>query len=331
MTQSPSAAASTPVSVVLPAFNEGASVADEVRAVRLALAAAAIPHEIIVVDDGSEDATGDEARQAGARVLRHTVNRGYGAAIKSGVLAAKHDVVVITDADGTYPAEQIPTIVSKLRHADMVVGARIGPNVVQPTLRRPAKWVLRRLAALIAGQPIPDLNSGLRAFRRSCLQQYFPVLSNRFSFTTTSTLALLADDYVVAYHPIDYRRRKGTSKISPRHFMDFLMLVLRISMVFQPLRLFVPVALFFIGVGGLKGVYDVATLFIRARTVDWSLLYQPALSTSAIFLTLTGLQLMLIGMVADAVVRRIALHNGAMERSFSVETVAPDVDSDPTA
>jgi len=102
-------------------------------------------------------------------------------------------------------------------------------------------------------------------------------------------------------------------------------------MVFQPLRLFVPVALFFIGVGGLKGVYDVATLFIRARTVDWSLLYQPALSTSAIFLTLTGLQLMLIGMVADAVVRRIALHNGAMQRSFSVETVAPDVDSDPTA
>jgi len=187
----------------------------QVEAVRSALGSNGIEHEIIVVDDGSCDRTAEEALRAHARVLRHSENRGYGSALKAGILAAKHDTIVISDADGTYPSDQIPHLIAELHTADMVVGARTGADVPHSWPRKPAKWVLGWLATRIAGHPIPDLNSGLRAFRRDCVKQYFPILSNRFSFTTTLTLALLADDYRVVYHPIDYYRRVGNSKIVP--------------------------------------------------------------------------------------------------------------------
>jgi len=307
-----------PISVVIPAFNEEAAVGSEVEAVQRVLNEHGIVHEIIVVDDGSEDHTAQKAILAQARVLRHPVNRGYGAAIKTGILAANNDIIVITDADGTYPADAIPTLVAKLETADMVVGARTGKEVHIPMIRRPAKLFLGWLASRIAGQHIPDLNSGLRAFRRQCVSQYFSILSNRFSFTTTGTLALLADDYLVVYHPINYYQRVGKSKITPRHFMDFIVLVLRMAMLFQPLKVFTPLA-FSCGFFGVsKVVYDVASLFPRAGHFDWSLLYQPVLSTSAILLLLVGLQLLLIGMVADGVVRRIGQHNRSMAPTYAI-------------
>jgi len=301
--------ADTAVSVVIPAYNEEGAVALQVDAVRRVLRAHAIVHEIIVVDDGSEDGTAEAAHSAGARVLRHVENCGYGAAIKTGILAAQYDAIVIIDADGTYPAVEIPALLEQLATADMVVGARTGQHVRIPAMRRPAKWVLGKLAEHIAAKRIPDLNSGLRAFRRECVQQYFPILSNRFSFTTTSTLALLADDYRVVYHPIDYHERIGRSKIQPRHFLDFCILVLRLSMIFQPLRVFVPLALACVSLGVAKAVWDVVSLFVRHSTVGWHLAFEPALSTSAIMLFMAGLQLLVVGMVADGVLRRIAQHS----------------------
>jgi len=307
-----------PISVVIPAYNEEASVGAQIEAVRRALRTNRIEHEIIVVDDGSEDKTVEKALEAQGHVLRHPANRGYGAAIKTGILAAKYDTIVITDADGTYPADEIPNLVAKLETADMVVGARTGPEVHIPPMRRPAKSFLAWLAARIAGQPIADLNSGLRVFRRECVRQYFSILSNRFSFTTTVTLALLADDYLVVYHPINYYRRIGRSKISPRHFMDFTILVLRMAMLFQPLKVFAPLAFACGLLGVLKVFYDIVSLFTRVSTVGWSLLYQPVLSTSAILLLLVALQLLLIGMVADGVVRRIGQHNRSLEPSHAI-------------
>jgi hypothetical protein len=200
----------------------------------------------------------------------------------------------------------------------MAVGARTGENVNIPLVRRPAKAFLSWLAARIAGQPIVDLNSGLRAFRRECIKQYFPILSNRFSFTTTSTLAFLADDYLIAYHPINYYQRVGKSKITPRHFMDFIILVLRMAMLFQPLKLFAPLALTSGFLGVLKVFYDIAWMFPRTAHFDWSLFYQPVLSTSAILLLLMGLQLLLIGMVADGVIRRIGQQNRSMAPSHAI-------------
>jgi glycosyltransferase involved in cell wall biosynthesis len=308
----------TAVSVILPAYNEEGAIGAQVKSIRGVLSSHRKPHEIIVVDDGSNDGTAEQAVRAGARVLRHPENRGYGAALKSGIVAAKYDTIVISDADGTYPVDEIPLMLAELETADMVVGARIGKHIAIPLVRRPAKWFLGWLAARIAGQSIPDLNSGLRAFRRECVRQYFPILSNRFSFTTTGTLALLADDYRIVYHPINYYPRIGKSKIRARHFMDFTILVLRMAMLFQPLKVFVPLAFLCGFLGSLKVIYDMATLFPRASTLDWSLFYQPVLSTSAILLLLVGLQLLLIGMVADGLLRRMNQHNRNMVPSQAI-------------
>jgi glycosyltransferase involved in cell wall biosynthesis len=308
-----------PVTVVVPSFNEEGAVGTQVLGVRRALDDRGVIHEILVVDDGSTDRTAEEALAAGARVLRHWENRGYGAAIKEAIPAARYDVCVIIDADNTYPSEEIPALLAGLETADMVVGARTRGKVHVPRMRRPGKWLLGRLAERIAGQPIPDLNSGLRAFRRECITQYFPILPSRFSFTTTVTLAYLADDYRVVYHPIEYYPRTGTSKIRPRHFLDFVILVLRTAMLFQPLKIFVPLALGAGLLGAVKVAWDIVGLFTRPTTArGWALLFQPALSTSAILLLLLGVQLLLVGMVADGVLRRIAQRNRLLVASHAV-------------
>ena len=274
-----------------------------------------------MVDDGSEDASGTRAAEAGARVLRHVVNRGYGAALKTGINAAHYDTIAITDADGTYPANRLPDLLAALNDADMVVGARTGSHVRIPLIRRPAKWVLNWLANRVAGRRIPDLNSGLRVFRRDIAQQYFSILSNRFSFTTTITLAFMADDYRVLYVPIDYYRRIGRSKITPRHFMEFMILVLRMAMLFQPLRVFLPTGLLFGAVGTAKAIADIVFFVQRTPEAGVSMLNQPVLSASAILLMLTGLQLVLVGLVADGVIRRIAHHAGSFAPSHAVRAV----------
>lgn len=311
-------AAGRAVSVIIPAYNEEAAVSSQVKNVQRILGAAGIPHEILVVDDGSTDRTAEEAVATGARVLRHTENRGYGAAIKTGIQVAVHDRIVIVDADGTYPPEAIPDLVAGLDNADMTVGARVGKGVHIPWLRRPAKWILGLLANCIAGRRIPDLNSGLRAFHRECVLQYFPLLSNRFSFTTTSTLAFLADDYRVVYHPISYHPRIGRSKIRPWHFMEFVMLVLRMAMLFQPLKVFAPMAGACATLGGLKVLFDIIAVFERTGIADWSLAYQRVVSTSAILLLLGALQLLLAGMMADGMLRRMAQQRAPLVPSRAV-------------
>lgn len=307
-----------PVSIIIPAYNEQAGVASQIDGVREVMQSHGMGHEIIVVDDGSEDATGEKAIEAGARVLRKPENQGYGAAIKTGILAAKHDTIVIIDADGTYPADQIPNLVRRLQTADMVVGARTGDNVRIPWVRRPAKWLLGLMAKRLSGQSIPDLNSGLRTFRRDCVTQYFSILSNKFSFTTTVTLALLADDYRVVYHPINYYERVGKSKIRPRNFIDFAILVLRMAMLFQPLKIFAPLAFSCSLLGILKAIADIATVLSREPVWDLSLFQHPMLSVSAVLLLLVGLQILLIGMVADGVLRRIGQGNRDLVPSHAV-------------
>ena len=302
-------APSKPVSVVIPAYNEETGVSAQVESVRRVLNAHGIAHEILIVDDGSEDHTAEQALQAQARVLRHPANRGYGASLKTGILAAKYNHIAIIDADGTYPADQIPVLLSKLETSDMVVGARTGENVHIPWVRRPGKLILGWLANLIAGQRIPDLNSGLRVFRRDCAIQYFSVLSNKFSFTSTITMALLADDYQVVYHPINYYKRIGKSKIEPRNFLDFVILVIRMAMLFQPLRVFIPLVFVVVFLGLTKLGWDILAAALKHGGFTMALLSEPVVSTSAVLLLLCGFQLLLIGMVADGVIRRIARHS----------------------
>lgn len=313
------------VSVVIPAYNEENGVGPQVKSIRQVLSSHGIRQEIIVVDDGSQDRTTEEAVRAGARVLRHLKNRGYGASLKTGIMAAKYEAIAITDADGTYPADQIPAMLDRLATADMVVGARTGEKVNIPWVRKPGKLLLDWLANRIAGQRIPDLNSGLRVFRRECAVQYFSVLSNKFSFTTTITLALLADDYQVVYHPINYYQRIGKSKIAPRHFLDFTILVIRMAMLFQPLKVFVPLVCTSGLMGLIKVGFDITAAIIRHGGFKWSILSAPVLSTSALLLLLGSYQLLLIGMMADGVIRRIARHS--QPRALSYGVVASEVAS----
>jgi glycosyltransferase involved in cell wall biosynthesis len=313
------------VTVILPAFNEELVIASEILRVREALTGSGIKHELIVVDDGSEDETAARALDAGARVLKHIGNRGYGASLKTGILAASHDVIVITDADGTYPPRHIPMLLAELEDSDMVVGARIGADVCIPLIRRPAKWVLGALANQIAGQKIPDLNSGLRCFRRETVLPYFSLLSTRFSFTTTITLALLGDDYRVVYLPIDYHKRTGRSKIRPWHFMEFIMLVLRMAMLFQPLRVFLPLALTVGGLGLVKMAADIGA-FLTEHSGS-TMFTAPVLSISALLLLSMAMQLGVLGLVADGVIRRIIQQNKPLPASHAVRVVESVADA----
>ena len=245
-----------PVSIVIPAFNEEQGIAASVREVRAALDGAGAEYELLVVDDGSSDRTAEIAAQEGASVISLPENRGYGFALKTGIRRARHDAIVITDADGTYPADAIPQLVADLADYDMVVGERTGAEVAIATARGPARWFLRRLASYLAGRPIPDLNSGLRAMRRDLVQRFEHLLPDGFSFTTTITLSALCSGALVRYRPIAYHERLGDSKIRPTHALDFLLLIVRTIVFFSPLKVFLPLgAVFFVG-GFVKFVYD---------------------------------------------------------------------------
>lgn len=283
------------VSIVIPAFNEELSVGEGIAELRRIFDGSEIEAEIIVVDDGSKDNTAAEAKAAGARVIQHRANRGYGASLKTGIIAAEHDAIAITDADGTYPAEYLPRMLKMLEDADMVVGARTGADVNIPLLRKPAKWFLRVMANYVSNTKIPDLNSGLRVFRRDVAMQYFAILSDQFSFTTTITLALLCDKYAVLYTPIDYRKRQGRSKITPWDAGNFAILILRVAMLFRPLRVFLPIALISITYGIVKSSVD--------------LTHDPNISASAIFAFVSALMMVLVGMLGDAVAMRLGRFN----------------------
>lgn len=280
-----------PVSIIIPAFNEHLSVGAVVEDVRRVLDEHAIDGEVIVVDDGSRDGTAAAARHAGARVMRHRSNRGYGSSLKTGIMAANHNLILITDADGTYPVRYIPELLERLETSDMVVGARMGKNVAIPLVRRPAKWVLNKLANYVAGRRIPDLNSGLRAFRKNIARQYFAVLPDQFSFTTTITLAMCCDNYAVEYIPVDYLPRTGKSKIVPWDAASFAVLILRTATMFRPLRVFLPIVGLCLTYGAVKMSIDMTR--------------DPNISASALGAFMSALIVLLIGLLADGVALRL--------------------------
>jgi glycosyltransferase involved in cell wall biosynthesis len=272
------------VTVVIPAYNEAGHVAAQVREVEKVMADTGWKYEILVVDDGSTDGTADEAHGAGVRVLRRRVNRGYGAALKSGVRAAQYSWILITDADGTYPVEHIPAMLAAGEHNAMVVGARTGASVKIQLARRPAKAFLRWLASYLAGRELPDINSGLRLMRKDLILRYEHLLPDGFSFTTTITLASACNGHPVEYIPINYHARLGQSKIRPRHAYDFTLLILRTIVFFNPLKVFIPVGAILALAGLAKFGYDVA---------------KDNLSESAIFALLAALLIWAVGLLAD--------------------------------
>lgn len=305
------------VSLIIPAFNEEAAAPEVALEARELLKRHGYRAEIIVVDDGSTDGTANATLRSGARVLQHRRNRGYGAALKTGIAAATYDVIAIIDADGTYSPAYLPAMLEELERADMVVGARTGKEVHIPFIRLPAKWVLKLLADYVSGSRIPDLNSGLRVFRRDMAMQYFPILPNQFSFTTTITLAMLCDNYAVSYLPIDYHKRKGKSKIAPWDAGSFAILILRMAMLFRPLRVFLPLA--------------VVSLLYGVTKMSVDLTHDPNISASAIFAFISALLLVLIGMLGDAIATRLGRFNpNAVAGVQPKEYVELECDAAPT-
>ncbi|MEM7725694.1 MAG: glycosyltransferase family 2 protein [Cyanobacteria bacterium P01_A01_bin.45] len=279
-------------SLVLPAYNEEKSILSTVNNIRQYLDMANCEYEIIVVNDGSTDDTGDILRsQLDIKLIEHPRNRGYGAALKTGIRHAKYSLIVITDADGTYPNQRIPELVSLSWQADMVVGARIGANVKYSTLRKIPKWFLARFAEWITMSSIPDLNSGLRVFKKSILEEFLNILPNSFSFTTTITMAMLTNNYIVHYEPIDYHDRVGKSKIKPiRDTLRFVQLILRTGVYFAPLRIFLPVA----------GLFFAAFLFTLAQDI----FVRKDLTERTLLLLFSSTQLGMFALLADMVDKR---------------------------
>lgn len=294
--ESPDVETPAGLTIIVPAFNEEDGLAPVIESLAADVAdTVPLDYEILVVNDGSTDRTADVAAAlAGVRVLSHRANRGYGAALKTGIREAQYDLVLITDADGTYPHEAIPRLVEALLvgERDMVVGARTGANVAAPLLRRPAKWAIRRLAAYISGEEIPDLNSGLRLFRRDVARRFFGLLPDGFSFTTTITLGMLLNGYRVEYIPIDYHKRIGQSKIRPiQDTINFTILVLRLGLYFAPLKVFLPVA---VGLFLFGGAWNLASPYIFG---EWA-------ETSTAFFWMTAVQIAATGLLAELINKR---------------------------
>jgi glycosyltransferase involved in cell wall biosynthesis len=276
-------AAPETVSVLIPACNERASIAQVVTDLR----AAAPWREIIVVDDGSTDGTGEAATGAGARVVRHPYNKGNGAAVKSGIRAATGDYILIIDGDGQHKPADALALIAPLGEYDLVVGAR-SATTQAGARRRLGNAVLNRLASFLTEREIPDLTSGFRAARREYLLEFLHLLPNGFSTPTTTTLSFLRAGYNVTFHAIEARQRLGDSKIRlTRDGPKFLLIMLRVMTIFSPLRVFLPIALasFVLGVG-----YGI-----------WNVIFHDRIPNGSVLLLMLSVVVLLIGLVSEQI------------------------------
>jgi glycosyltransferase involved in cell wall biosynthesis len=287
------------VTVVLPCYNEEAHVVAEIERITRAMDASGFSYELVVIDDKSTDGTLAVLREAERafphmRLISFARNGGSGTARRIGTQEARGRIVVWTDADMTYPNERIPEFVQYLidnPHVDQVVGARASEQGSHKLLRVPAKWLIRKVAEMLAGTRIPDLNSGLRAFRRQVSLPYLRLLPPGFSCVTTLTLAFLSNQHQVDYLPIQYAKRSGTSKF---HFIRdayrYLLQVLRMVVYFNPIKVLMPLALTLLTVGSVKAVVDMVQYFFRV-------------TTNAMLLIVTGLIIASLALLADLIVR----------------------------
>lgn len=280
------------VSVIIPVYNEQGGVKSVIDELQEVLSNLNINHEIIVVDDGSTDNSPEILKCIeNIKYIRHHKNIGYGGSLKTGLRNAAGDIIVITDGDGTYPNAKIPELLSAMKENDMVVGARsINSNNI-PLIRKPIKFILGKLANYLSETYIPDLNSGLRIFKKNIALKFYKLYPSGFSFTTTITLAMHCNGYNVKYIPIEYGKREGKSKIRPIHdTLNFIQLILRTVMYFNPLKIFLPIALT-IFLGFLISVaYDI---FILDNLTDKS-----------VILFLASIQIAIIGLLADLIDKR---------------------------
>lgn len=301
------------VSVVLPVYNEAGHLVEEVERVRAGLDASEFSYEIIIVDDGSTDGSAELARELdGVRLAQFATNRGSGAVRRVGTQLSRGDVVVWTDVDMTYPNDQIPELVRALGSHDQVVGARTSEQGTHKVFRTPAKWVIRKLAIRLAGQDIPDLNSGFRAFRRDVAEQFLHLLPDGFSCVTTITLSFMTHGYSVGYMPIDYAPRAGESKFHWRtDTRKYLLQVVRMMLMYEPLRIMGGPGLLLLLLGIGKAVYDA----IEDPVV---------IAINTLVLLVLAVMILLVGLLSDLIVRLNRPRHLVLPAAAHVRDPVPD-------
>jgi len=274
------------ISIIIPAYNEEAGLKPTLD--KLVSQPWIDDYEVIVVDDGSTDKTYEVAIEAGVRVARHNVNKGYGAALKTGIRKSRGEKVVMMDSDGQHDPSYIPKLVEMLEDHDMVIGTRTADSH-QVKTRQAGKKVIRWVGEYLVEQKLPDYNSGFRGFDKHLVEMMLHIMPNGFSFSTTSTLAFLKEGYTIGTFPIVVNERKGRAS-NVKFLKDgpkTMMLILRIIMLFNPLKIFLPASMIAILVGIGYGIYG---YLIAER-----------FSNGAIVLTILGMLLFFIGLVADQI------------------------------
>jgi glycosyltransferase involved in cell wall biosynthesis len=285
------------LTIVLPVYNEEKSIGETVSFFRRLLQEHT-GYELVIVNDGSTDATPEALANITTKsiqVIHHSKNRGYGAALKSGVKFATHNVIAITDADGSYPNDRIPELFDyySQNQADMVIGSRTGSNVHKSGLRRLGKFFLRKLTEYLSETRIPDFNSGFRIIKKELIQKARRYLPEGFSFTTTLSLYALSNQCVIEYIPIDYHKRIGRSKIKPfSDTLSFVQLIVRTVMFFNPLKVFLPLSAFFI--------------FLSFAVLLISYFMGTVMDITTILLFVTGLHMLALGLIADLIDKRLS-------------------------
>jgi glycosyltransferase involved in cell wall biosynthesis len=245
------------ISIIIPAYNEAGIIGQTITNLKLALEQIGEIFEIIVVNDGSSDATAEEAAKTGVKVINHPYNKGYGAAVKSGVKEAQYNWLGFYDADGQHTPETFISLIPYVKDYDMIVGAREGYR--GPAVRQPGKKLLQWIANYLSDVKIPDINSGLRLVKKELYQRFFHLFPPQYGWTTAITLAALKDDFSVKYVPIAIRPRQGgKSQVRISDAIRMFMLILRIILLFSPLRIFMPLALAFFAFGAVFSVGELA-------------------------------------------------------------------------
>jgi glycosyltransferase involved in cell wall biosynthesis len=280
------------VTILLPAHNEEEAIPGVIQEVQSVMDASGFCYEILVVDDASTDQTANIAESMGARVVRHGHQRGSGAARRTGIETAHGPIIVMLDADGTYDPPTIPTMLTYFPQYDQVNGARTSEQGSHKAIRILAKETIRHLAQYLSGSRIPDLNTGLKAFKRDIMKRYLWVLPDGFSCVTTMTLAFLCNGHPVKNVPTPYRKRSGgRSKFHPiKDSANYLQTVLRMVTYFRPLRVFGPVSFLLLGLGILSSAWNI----LRPD--------KHSLEESDIILLCTGLLIGSVGLLADLIV-----------------------------
>jgi glycosyltransferase involved in cell wall biosynthesis len=272
----------TALTVVIPAFNEEKAISSVVSDLKKLN----FVNEIIVVNDGSTDSTGQKAGESGARVIKHERNSGYGASLKTGILNAKNIWIAFIDADGQHNPEDLISMITYTEHYDIIIGSRQVGNH-SPLWRKPGKKFIHMLANYLAGFKIPDLNCGLRIVKKDLIKPYLKIFPDKFSFSTTSTVFFIKDGFSVKFTPIHAKKRIGVSTLRIRHGLDTIILVLRMITLFEPFKIFLPISI---------SIFAFGFVYASIEVIRFG-----QFSATSLFLGIASLLVFFFGMIADQI------------------------------